>query len=362
MEDGVYERRHKLKGVVEEREYNLFLALKFNGADGIDDPSSVSLGVAERLYSVVFWVHPEKKYTTKRSYAAKFFYDQQLDSHIVTSLDPIWQEQHEIELDKSSDCRFLYVEVIRHGFSQEPSTSRGTVCVGRARIPLPKKYSVLEEENQNQRRAEKRGRYGLVRLDRNGCKKSDHRVRRKPLSKGRTHKRARILKRKRSEVEEDFSSYRLALTLKFFGAEGIDNPRRHPIPPSSRIYRVEFWVDPERIYHTNFFNAEEKYDSDVRNTESFLNPRWDQETSIEVDTDTCSFLFVEVCRYALDQADTGASTSTGRVCVGKVRIPLPELIESKEQGRYGLMRPQGLQLKPEGHISLAMELSKLYFD
>ncbi|CAK7338141.1 unnamed protein product [Dovyalis caffra] len=136
------------KRVAVERDYDIDLLLSIHHAEGIDNPSNYP-SVINRDYRVVFWVHP----------------DDQLATQVVSgSPDPSWNQKCRIELDKSWDCRFLYVEVLRYGSSSEsnPGTSDGMSLVGRVQIPLPKLSSKTG------------GRYGLVRLQEDGYKAEGH--------------------------------------------------------------------------------------------------------------------------------------------------------------------------------------------
>lgn len=144
----MYERMYKKKRVAKDYDYEINLALTIYHAEGIDNPSDYP-SLNERVYGVAFWVHPEDQYRTSMVYGQP---------------DPTWNLTYQMGLDESSDCRFLYVEVVRFGSRSEsnPGTSNGIALVGRAKIPLPKLLN------------KKDGRFGLVRLDGAGHKANGH--------------------------------------------------------------------------------------------------------------------------------------------------------------------------------------------
>lgn len=125
------------KRIAIEKDYDIDLLLSIDHAEGLDNPSTYP-SVTTRDYRVVFWVHPDYQLATSRD---------------LGSPDPVWNQKCRMKLDKSRDCKLLYVEVLRYGSSSEsnPGTSNGMSLVGRAQIPLPNLSSKTD------------GRYGLVR-------------------------------------------------------------------------------------------------------------------------------------------------------------------------------------------------------
>ncbi|KAI5585600.1 hypothetical protein BDE02_06G156300 [Populus trichocarpa] len=136
------------KRIAIEKDYDIDLLLSIDHAEGLDNPSTYP-SVTTRDYRVVFWVHPDDQLATSRD---------------LGSPDPVWNQKCRMKLDKSRDCKFLYVEVLRYGSSSEsnPGTSNGISLVGRAQIPLPNLSSKTD------------GRYGLVRPKEDGYKAEGH--------------------------------------------------------------------------------------------------------------------------------------------------------------------------------------------
>lgn len=141
--------------------------------------------------------------------------------------------------------------------------------------------------------------------------------------------------------EED---YDVALCLAIRSAEGLDSPSSHP-SVGKRIYRVEYWVEPEYKFLTPA-------------TLGLLDPVWEEERCIVlgVPGKYREFLNLEVIRVC-SKADPG--TSSGVVVVGRAQIPLPWKLYKNKSGRFGLVRVERIGLKAEGHIALSMELKKI---
>ncbi|EEF33992.1 conserved hypothetical protein [Ricinus communis] len=101
------------------------LVVTIHHAEGLDNPRRYP-DVSSRYYKVVFWVHPNEEYETQC---------------VLGKPHPVWNSQRCIELNRSLDTQFLYVEVLRYGYpgsSPDPasSSSVGLTVVGRAKIPL----------------------------------------------------------------------------------------------------------------------------------------------------------------------------------------------------------------------------------
>lgn len=151
-----------------------------------------------------------------------------------------------------------------------------------------------------------------------------------------------IIKNKKIKLNDNRP---FVLNLKIFHADGIDKTNLYP-SVVNRDYRMIVWVRP----------GEEKYTKTVK---GLLDPVWEEEKIIFLGDDSYEypFLNVEVLRFNFVN-DPG--TSSGTVVVGRAMIPLPEKLNQKKRGHFGLVRPdhEGGGNKDEGQIALSMELKR----
>lgn len=146
--------------------------------------------------------------------------------------------------------------------------------------------------------------------------------------------------RKRTMVEVVEEDKGITLHLAIHHAEDIDRETKDPAG-DERLYCIYLWVDPNDGFWT-------------RVAEGLPNPRWNTRYSIPLGkSPEYSYLYLEIYRIG-SNSDPG--TSNGDVLVGRTRIPLPEGINRKKGGRFGLVVPKGTGCIPEGHIILAMEM------
>ncbi|KAF5733663.1 hypothetical protein HS088_TW16G00103 [Tripterygium wilfordii] len=112
-------------------------------------------------------------------------------------------------------------------------------------------------------------------------------------------------------------NYDIALKYEIHRAEGLDNPNSYPLV-NNRIYSAESWIEPD----------EEKIQTN--RVWGLPNPVWDEECCVKLNRFwDVKFLHVEVLRHG-SWSEPG--TSDGIVCVGRVRIPLPEELYASKGG------------------------------
>lgn len=147
-----------------------------------------------------------------------------------------------------------------------------------------------------------------------------------------------------SEIVQTMDEDEVSLFLTIHRAEGLDTPIMYP-SVSERIYRVVYWVEPNKQYFTPPVGG-------------LLDPVWNERVCIELGKlgEYGGFLNVEVIRF-YSKSDPG--TSSGVVVVGRAQIPLPLQLDQNKFLWYGLVRPNGPVPKGEGNIAVSMELKKI---
>ena len=146
----------------------------------------------------------------------------------------------------------------------------------------------------------------------------------------------------KSIITEEF---KVALHVMIFKAEGIDNPTNYP-SVNNRAYNVVYWLKPDEEASTKIAVG--------------VNPEWNQDDMIVLENlDDEVFLNVEVhrCDSFLDPG-----TSSGKVVVGRVKIPVPLEFYRRKVGSFPLLRSDGNGKRLEGSILLAMRLQRIKGD
>jgi hypothetical protein len=146
----------------------------------------------------------------------------------------------------------------------------------------------------------------------------------------------------KSIITEEF---KVALHVMIFKAEGIDNPTNYP-SVNNRAYNVVYWLNPDEEASTK--------------TAVGVNPEWNQDDMIVLENlDDEVFLNVEVQRFD-SLLDPG--TSSGKVVVGRVKIPVPLEFYRRKVGSFPLLMSDGNGKRLEGSILLAMRLQRIKGD
>ncbi|KAL9418541.1 hypothetical protein AB3S75_036493 [Citrus x aurantiifolia] len=136
----------------------------------------------------------------------------------------------------------------------------------------------------------------------------------------------------------------VALSCTIYHAENIDLYSNVTI--EERNYCIVFWVEPGKECFTHI-------------EKGLLDPVWKQSFRVPIERPSdYRFLNIEVIRFNSSAARPG--TSNGIAAVGRAKIPLPEKISLKKQGRFGLVKLEGAEVKGEGHVSLSMELKNIH--
>ncbi|KAL5801316.1 hypothetical protein ACOSQ3_032948 [Xanthoceras sorbifolium] len=140
-------------------------------------------------------------------------------------------------------------------------------------------------------------------------------------------------------------NYDLALNFNVYHGDGIEDPTSNP-GVQNRIYCVVFSVAPGVEYHTH-------------PVVGFPDPVWRQSFRIGLHEalDNYAFINVEVMRLH-SKSDPGSSD--GITVVGRARIPLPSMVSTRKEGRFGLVRQGDNGFKAEGHIVVSMEFEKVH--
>ncbi|KAK7311257.1 hypothetical protein RJT34_09276 [Clitoria ternatea] len=151
--------------------------------------------------------------------------------------------------------------------------------------------------------------------------------------------------RTKGNVEEKtrrLSDDEIVLHVMIMSAMGIDHPTLHP-NVVSRYYNVVYWVEPGDELRTCVKEG--------------VCPTWNQKGMLYLQSvDDPAFLSLEVQRF---DSIVDPGTSSGRVVVGRARIPFPEMFDRDVIGTYALVRSEGETRRPEGLVSVAMRLERI---
>ncbi|AES71110.1 putative C2 domain-containing protein [Medicago truncatula] len=139
--------------------------------------------------------------------------------------------------------------------------------------------------------------------------------------------------------------FKVALHVMIYKAEGIDNPANYP-SVNNRAYNVVYWLKPDEEASTKIAVG--------------VNPEWNQDDMVVLENlDDEVFLNVEVQRFD-SLLDPG--TSSGKVVIGRVKIPVPMEFYRRKVGSFPLLRSDGNGNRLEGSILLAMRLQRIKGD
>ncbi|KAI9156302.1 hypothetical protein LWI28_004055 [Acer negundo] len=145
------------------------------------------------------------------------------------------------------------------------------------------------------------------------------------------------------------SNYDLALSLTVHYADDIESPKSYPsVLVDNRVYYVACSIAPGAgiQFNTNLVKG-------------LPDPSWKQNFRIWLDDPlhNHTFIYMEVIKL-YSTSDPG--TSNGKVVVGRAKIPMPDKVSRKKEGRFGLMRSDEKGgWRPEGHIAVSMEIVRI---
>lgn len=159
-----------------------------------------------------------------------------------------------------------------------------------------------------------------------------------PFSKSLTNAN---LKNKTTVTEE----FKTGLYIVIYRAEGIDKCEEIHTNAGvkNRGYNVVHWIKPGEEIQTKVVEG--------------VTPVWNQGDVIMLESlDDEVFLNVEVQRFD-SLADPGSSS--GKVVVGRVKIPIPVAYNRRKVGSFPLIRNDGNCRRLEGRVLLAMRLQRI---
>jgi hypothetical protein len=156
-----------------------------------------------------------------------------------------------------------------------------------------------------------------------------------PMKKRKqTKQRVSIFQNKNKNVINQ--EFKIGLHVMIYRAEGLDR--------FSKYHNVVYWIKPGEEFQTEV-------------VEGFVAPEWNQEDVLLLENlDGKVFLNVEVQRFN-SLVDPG--TSSGKVVVGRVKIPIPKAFDQRKVGSFHLIRSDEKGLRLEGNILLSMTLQKI---
>lgn len=162
-----------------------------------------------------------------------------------------------------------------------------------------------------------------------------------PFSKSLTN--ATNQKNKTTVTEE----FKTGLHIVIYRAEGIDKCEETHTKVAQGIknrgYNVVHWIKPGEELHTKVVEG--------------VTPEWNQSGFIMLENlDDDVFLNVEVQRFN-SLADPGSSS--GKVVVGRVKIPIPVAYNRRKVGSFPLLRRDGNCHRLEGRVLLSMRLQRI---
>jgi hypothetical protein len=137
--------------------------------------------------------------------------------------------------------------------------------------------------------------------------------------------------------------FKFGLHVTIHRAEGLDRFANNSYI-KNRDYNVVYWIKPGEEIHTKVVKG-------------FATPEWNHDNVLVLENlDGKVFLNVEVQRFN-SLVDPG--TSSGKVVVGRVKIPIPKVFDQRKVGSFHLIRSDEKGLRLEGNILLSMTLQKI---
>ncbi|OMO88206.1 hypothetical protein CCACVL1_08527 [Corchorus capsularis] len=125
------------------RKEKYLLSLILHNAEGIEPVSKYPANASRRNYRACVWIDPESRYET----------DEVVGGIRKVAFDEEIRIQFNNDYGIPLETNFLSLEIVRVRSRCDPGPSRGSVVVGRLRVPLPKVPLVKISR-----------RFGLVRL------------------------------------------------------------------------------------------------------------------------------------------------------------------------------------------------------
>ncbi|KAH7855601.1 hypothetical protein Vadar_026667 [Vaccinium darrowii] len=160
-----------------------------------------------------------------------------------------------------------------------------------------------------------------------------------------------LIKRQRTEADNYQEDVILNVEIKY--ADGLDPDNMGP-NAEMRTYQVIGWTETGAEFATPVVEGlPTGAEFATRVVEGLPDPQWRRIFSMRLRRNT-RYLYLEVFR-------TGSKfegTSKRRVSVGRTRVLLPTVANKTKGGRLGLVRSKGLGIVAEGHIQVAVEITK----
>jgi hypothetical protein len=156
-----------------------------------------------------------------------------------------------------------------------------------------------------------------------------------PMKKRKqTKQRVTIFQNKNKNVINQ--EFKIGLHVMIYRAEGLDR--------FSKYHNVVYWIKPGEEFQTEV-------------VEGFVAPEWNQEDVLLLENlDGKVFLNVEVQRFN-SLVDPG--TSSGKIVIGRVKIPIPKAFDRRKVGSFPLIRSDEKGHRLEGNICLSVRLQKI---